>query len=636
METQIREICRLAESWRQKTRKGPFEPLKDCVGFGFESLDDLGKLVDRSKQPSTDQKKAMSGVRRSGIVEIAIQHLLAMARNWESDERKAASDHDIECSLLSIAFAFKQTTRASHFDLRPFIDEEDATKIFATIYEVSTMFRFERDTVGAFPTFIFADAVWLLVRSFPTLPFPDVGVHLLQSYVPMQTLKFKKVNLPDAFLHEILDRGTWNRGFETIAEFILKHEPSAFNVAPEQMWRFSFRRIVHQLARWAVANVDRIKADYAEDPAPEASVNLLVWCFNALQGLNDEKDPEQAVFCLWTALCLASLCPFDARTLAHYEVSAVLFIPMLWNGWTMYREHELDRAMSRLAIQRMIDVAAIPDGPFDSNVQSWVKAFLLVPGSERVGAVFSGLPNLFEHHDPESVILRRALCFPGAFANALLGYDIHVSSTKIHHIMAFALMCQTEAYSRGSREPFISQFVEALQEKEDTAEKVKRRQILLDAVHYACALFASQDFMYKYDEGVPLKCLFCDKAICDDAQTCSACRLAPYCSPECQREHWPCHKDQCGLLTEFKGWIAEQAPKAKQSVFADQICFGCGTVRGPALHVAGAHGRWPSQVVNEKTMSRCARCKQTSYCSKECQVKHWKAGHKEECTATTK
>jgi hypothetical protein len=33
----------------------------------------------------------------------------------------------------------------------------------------------------------------------------------------------------------------------------------------------------------------------------------------------------------------------------------------------------------------------------------------------------------------------------------------------------------------------------------------------------------------------------------------------------------------------------------------------------------------------ECALKQCARCKAFSYCSKECQVKHWKAGHKADC-----
>ena len=32
-----------------------------------------------------------------------------------------------------------------------------------------------------------------------------------------------------------------------------------------------------------------------------------------------------------------------------------------------------------------------------------------------------------------------------------------------------------------------------------------------------------------------------------------------------------------------------------------------------------------------ETLNRCAKCKLYRYCGKECQVKHWKAGHKKDC-----
>eukprot|EP00548_Thalassiothrix_antarctica_P009118 CAMPEP_0194157676 /NCGR_PEP_ID=MMETSP0152-20130528/72882_1 /TAXON_ID=1049557 /ORGANISM="Thalassiothrix antarctica, Strain L6-D1" /LENGTH=380 /DNA_ID=CAMNT_0038866255 /DNA_START=77 /DNA_END=1219 /DNA_ORIENTATION=+ len=34
---------------------------------------------------------------------------------------------------------------------------------------------------------------------------------------------------------------------------------------------------------------------------------------------------------------------------------------------------------------------------------------------------------------------------------------------------------------------------------------------------------------------------------------------------------------------------------------------------------------------NDTKLFRCGSCKAQSYCSKECQIKHWKSGHKEEC-----
>ena len=33
-------------------------------------------------------------------------------------------------------------------------------------------------------------------------------------------------------------------------------------------------------------------------------------------------------------------------------------------------------------------------------------------------------------------------------------------------------------------------------------------------------------------------------------------------------------------------------------------------------------------------LAKCARCKEDSYCGRECQLAHWKAGHKGVCVAT--
>ena len=208
MESHVREICRVADSWRKTMRKGPFASLKSCFGYGLDCLNGLGEFVDQSKQPSADHKKAMGAVRRSGIVEIALQHLLTMAKKWESDERKLATTSEVELSLVGTATVFKGTIRSSRYSL---VDIEDAAKILAAIQEVSTMFHFERDSECPFPTFIFVDSLWLLVQAFPSLLFQDVGVHCLQCYVPKRKLEFKGIDLSDVCLYDVLAHGSWNR-----------------------------------------------------------------------------------------------------------------------------------------------------------------------------------------------------------------------------------------------------------------------------------------------------------------------------------------------------------------------------------------------------------------------------------------
>ena len=118
--------------------------------------------------------------------------------------------------------------------------------------------------------------------------------------------------------------------------------------------------------------------------------------------------------------------------------------------------------------------------------------------------------------------------------------------------------------------------------------------------------------------------------------TRSNCHPVPYCSNRCQEQHWHQHRRDCVKVNEFKLWIAEKAPLAQVGAFADSVCFNCGAVRGPVLHFGGVHGRWPSVLNTDAAMSKCSQCKHAHYCSKECQVTHWKAGHKAECSPATK
>ena len=50
-------------------------------------------------------------------------------------------------------------------------------------------------------------------------------------------------------------------------------------------------------------------------------------------------------------------------------------------------------------------------------------------------------------------------------------------------------------------------------------------------------------------------------------------------------------------------------------------------------HICANCGKQGMTLTGDKecVLKQCARCKSFSYCSKECQVKHWKAGHKVDC-----
>jgi hypothetical protein len=101
------------------------------------------------------------------------------------------------------------------------------------------------------------------------------------------------------------------------------------------------------------------------------------------------------------------------------------------------------------------------------------------------------------------------------------------------------------------------------------------------------------------DEGVSA-CSFCQKK--DVAlKRCSECHAAAYCSVACQRNHWKAHKPEC--ISPGK------RQKQIQNVATCQNCL---------------------QNIISKNPMTCSRCKNATYCCRDCQVNHWKI-HKPEC-----
>ena len=85
---------------------------------------------------------------------------------------------------------------------------------------------------------------------------------------------------------------------------------------------------------------------------------------------------------------------------------------------------------------------------------------------------------------------------PKLFCDALVADHVLRHATKTHHIIAFALMVQLDRYLHGAHEPLFLQLVERLDEMQvhENEAIVKGATQLTSAVHYACALFASQGY----------------------------------------------------------------------------------------------------------------------------------------------
>ncbi|CAA0809150.1 Ubiquitin carboxyl-terminal hydrolase 16 [Striga hermonthica] len=60
-----------------------------------------------------------------------------------------------------------------------------------------------------------------------------------------------------------------------------------------------------------------------------------------------------------------------------------------------------------------------------------------------------------------------------------------------------------------------------------------------------------------------------------------------------------------------------------------------GPVAGPSSSLGGRKLQYQCEVCFSPTTTRCKKCKSTHYCSRNCQILHWRKGHKDECHSIT-
>lgn len=86
---------------------------------------------------------------------------------------------------------------------------------------------------------------------------------------------------------------------------------------------------------------------------------------------------------------------------------------------------------------------------------------------------------------------------------------------------------------------------------------------------------------------------------------CEGCHQVMYCDPKCQRRHWKSHKTFCQKYSK------KQASRFEPPL---KVCDFCGISE-----------------TQPDTLKACSGCLKMYYCTRECQTKHWKKEHKQEC-----
>ena len=140
-----------------------------------------------------------------------------------------------------------------------------------------------------------------------------------------------------------------------------------------------------------------------------------------------------------------------------------------------------------------------------------------------------------------------------------------------------------------------------------------------------------KEVMKKYKQLNPVEmyeCNHCNKKS-HDMKQCTKCKMAQYCSKSCQNAAWPAHKLVCKLTCGETP--SEAASKRATEAFRTQYGLICANCKKKNADVVVNNDDSENQTNNGSLkMKRCSRCQSVFYCSRDCQVAHWKS-HKNEC-----
>jgi uncharacterized C2H2 Zn-finger protein len=110
----------------------------------------------------------------------------------------------------------------------------------------------------------------------------------------------------------------------------------------------------------------------------------------------------------------------------------------------------------------------------------------------------------------------------------------------------------------------------------------------------------------------------------EELLTCRGCDAVSYCTKECQRVHWKAHKENC----KPRGRRVKKAAAPISSNISYE-CITEGPSPPPTVRICGLIAC--SIKLTACNSFRCGSCEAVCYCSKRCQVLHWRLEHKAIC-----
>ena len=130
----------------------------------------------------------------------------------------------------------------------------------------------------------------------------------------------------------------------------------------------------------------------------------------------------------------------------------------------------------------------------------------------------------------------------------------------------------------------------------------------------------------------PYHCSSCGISAPDKMKFCSKCDLARYCSRKCQIKDWETsHRLSCHEIVSLRHSILRVSEECEdQKVLLTMKSRGDLRVKR-ALLGARHFPNYCSNCVINVPDKVCSKCEVARYCSRECQIEHWKTTHRIFC-----
>jgi hypothetical protein len=160
-----------------------------------------------------------------------------------------------------------------------------------------------------------------------------------------------------------------------------------------------------------------------------------------------------------------------------------------------------------------------------------------------------------------------------------------------------------------------------------------KQNMLLDFLVLAVGSFG-EDHIPNFDVSKIVEpiCYVCGKREAADGSkllTCAGCKLMKYCSRECQKRDYARHKESCSGQ-RAAGGLNALATKHRQDI--EGLRSGASAAAATELPLLNCALPDCGKALQPPIL-QCSKCHAVVYCSRACQVKAWKAGHKLECSA---